>query len=253
MLIAASMLVRLGSYAICSQLLLCTRLVAVKLYEITAQPRIAGVRFACLNNSVNPKMPVFIAFAAFMLLLFGQRLALSIGPWVVTTAPFAQKRKTRGQKSGVRTGWLEMVLDHDSGQMEGKCLNGHFAGRALSSLSCNELFELLQHLRANDAQGVLLLEAYLDRQFRGWREGGPNRHQKDQSHDERQQSRTWHERRHAMTVNEAYDVLGLKAGANQVEIRSAHRKLMMKFHPDQGGSTYLAARINQAKEILLSR
>lgn len=198
-------------------------------------------------------MPVFIAFAAFMLLLFGQRMGLSIGPWVVSTGPFARQRKTPGQKSGVRTSWLEMVLDHDSGRMAGKSLKGRFVGRALSSLSCNELFELLQELRRNDAQGVLLLEAYLDRQFRGWREAGTNRSQRENSQQEREQSRTWHERRHGMTVNEAYDVLELKPGASSAEIRSAHRKLMMKFHPDQGGSTYLAARINEAKEVLLAQ
>ena len=191
-------------------------------------------------------MPVFVAFAAFMLLLFGQRIGLSIGPWVITQGPFAQKRKTPGQKSGVRTAALEMVLDHDSGRMEGKCLKGRFAGRALSSLSCNELFELLRELRATDAQGVLLLEAYLDRKFHGWRESNAK-------HAEEEESRDWHERRHSMSVSEAYDVLGLKVGATQAEIRSAHRKLMMKFHPDQGGSTYFAARINEAKEILLTR
>jgi DnaJ domain len=191
-------------------------------------------------------MPVFIAFAAFMLLLFGQRIGLSLGPWVITQGPFAQKSKTSGQKSGVRTAMLEMVLDHDSGRMEGKCLKGRFAGRSLSSLSCNDLFELLRELGATDAQGVLLLEAYLDRQFQGWRE-------RDAKHAQEEKPRDWHERRHSMSVNEAYDVLGLKAGATQAEIRTAHRKLMMRFHPDQGGSTYLAARINEAKEILLAR
>jgi DnaJ-like protein len=197
-------------------------------------------------------MPVFVAFAAFMLLLFGQRIGLSVGPWVVARGPFAQK--TPGQKSGVRTLMLEMVLDHDSGRMEGKCLKGRFAGRSLSALSCNDLFELLGELRTTDAQGVLLLEAYLDRQFQGWRESGDaSQFQREKSHEERDRSRTWHERRHGMTVDEAYAVLDLKKGATSGEVRAAHRKLMMKFHPDQGGSTYLAARINEAKEILLAK
>jgi DnaJ-like protein len=191
-------------------------------------------------------MPVFVAFAAFMLLLFGQRIGLSIGPWVLTKGPFAQKKKTPGQKSGVRTAALEMVLDHDSGRMEGKCLKGRFAGRGLSSFSCNELFELLRELRATDAQGALLLEAYMDRKFHGWRDG-------NEKHAGDKKPKDWQERRHSMSVSEAYDVLGLKVGATQAEIRAAHRKLMMKFHPDQGGSTYFAARINEAKEILQSR
>ena len=188
-------------------------------------------------------MPVFIAFAAFLLLVFGHRLGLPIAPWVVTMGPFGNKRKTPGQKSGVRTQTLEMVLDHDSGRMEGRCLKGPFAGRDLSSLSQSESVQLLEELRSTDSQGAILMEAFLDRRWQGWRDRANDR------------AKTERKSRHAggMTANEAYDVLGLKFGAKPHEIRAAHRRLMMKFHPDQGGSTSLAARINQAKETLLAK
>lgn len=194
-------------------------------------------------------MPVFIAFAAFMLILFGHRIGLPIGPFDLT-APFTQKRKTPGQKSGVRTSCLEMVLDHDTGNMEGTCLKGRFAGKVLSALSERELVELLDELRATDAQGTLLLEAYLDRRITGWRERYAERGDRAGPAGSRQARGR---RGSSMSAGEAYDVLGLKPGAKEADIRTAHRKLMMKFHPDQGGSTYLAARINEAKETLLAR
>jgi hypothetical protein len=188
-------------------------------------------------------MPVFVAFAAFLVLVFGHRFGLSIGPWVVTTGPFGTKRKSPGQKSGVRTVALEMVLDHDSGRMEGRCLKGRFAGRDLSSLSESQLLQLLNELRSTDSQGAVLMEAYLDRRSTDWR---------SRNSDDGARTRHNYPRGVTMTVNEAYDVLGLKPGAKSEQIRAAHRRLMMKFHPDQGGSTYLAARINEAKEVLLT-
>lgn len=55
----------------------------------------------------------------------------------------------------------------------------------------------------------------------------------------------------AMTRDEAYQVLGLRPGASEADIRAAHHRLMRAAHPDAGGSDWLAARINQARDLLL--
>ena len=103
--------------------------------------------------------------------------------------------------------------------------------------------QLHEACRASDPDGVRLLEAYLDRRFPGWRE-----------HAERDADpRPGPASASVMTKEEAYQVLGLEPGAGEEAIRAAHRTLMKKLHPDQGGSTYLAARVNQAKDILLRR
>jgi hypothetical protein len=184
--------------------------------------------------------PLAIPFAFFGFALLG----LPLGSWFGSSSPFWSERKSPGRKSEVRTGALEMELDHDSGNMEGRCLTGQFAGRTLSSLSDEELLALLEDLKASDQQGAALIEAYLDWRMKGWREHGA----KEAPRAEPRRPRGGRIR---MTREEAYEVLGLKKGASDEEIRAAHRKLMMKLHPDQGGSTYLAARINEAKDVLL--
>ena len=152
--------------------------------------------------------------------------------------------KTPGAVSRVRSAMIEMELDHDTGAMNGTVLAGSLAGRSLDSLDEAALRRLYQECAAADADGVRLLEAYFDRRFPGWREHGDR--DADPGAGARPQTG-------AMTDQEAYQILGLEPGASPDAVRRAHRTLMMKLHPDQGGSTYLAARVNQAKEILLDR
>lgn len=148
-----------------------------------------------------------------------------------------------GRASAARSAMIEMRLDHASGAMSGSVLAGAYAGRALDALSRPELMSLRQELARDDPDGVNLLEAYLDRRFAGWRET-------DQGQG---QARGSARPGGAMSRREAYEILGLAEGASAAEIIRAHRALMKKFHPDHGGSTALAARVNQAKDVLMER
>lgn len=147
--------------------------------------------------------------------------------------------RSPGQASRVRSQFLEMYLDHDSGQLAGQIVAGPHAGRSLDEF---DLAALLAMVPAFDAESVALLESYLDRRFPAWRQNA-------------QGNAAGGQRRAApsgkMTDEEAYQILGLQPGAGRDEIGRAHRALMKKLHPDQGGSTYLASRVNEAKDTLL--
>jgi hypothetical protein len=151
-----------------------------------------------------------------------------------------------GQTSAVDTDTIAMRLDHDSGAMTGTVLKGRFQGRHLDELSLEQLIALWRDCRVEDEAAASLLEAYLDRLPGDWRAAaasGPGMGEEGASP---------YRAADAMTPEEAYAVLGLEAGAGEAAIREAHRRLMMKLHPDQGGSTYLAAKLNRAREILLN-
>lgn len=152
-----------------------------------------------------------------------------------------------GQTSSVETAWIAMTLDHDSGAMEGTVRNGRFAGRALSGLDLPDLLDLLGECRAADPDAVPLVEAYLDRTRPDWRQAGPGQG----GAEEASGGGSGRPPRGGMTREEAYQILGLEPGAAPEAIRDAHRRLMLKLHPDHGGSTYLAAKLNQAKDLLL--
>jgi hypothetical protein len=144
---------------------------------------------------------------------------------------------TPGGTSDVETAWLRMSLDHQSGDMDGVVLQGAFRGRRLGELTAEELRDLLVAARA-DGDTATLVETFLDRRYPDWRQNGGA-------------DASPHAPSAAMTREEAWSILGLEPGASEEAIRDAHRRLMKKLHPDQGGSTYLAAKINQAKDLLL--
>lgn len=145
-----------------------------------------------------------------------------------------------GQTSRVVTEHLEMELDHTTGAMHGRVLKGFFAGRDIGDLKPVELAHLWQDCRYVDPASAQLVEAFLDRIHPSWRE--------DMARAEQDQPRGPDGQ---MSVEEALDILGLEAGASEAAIRQAHRELMLKLHPDRGGSTYLASKINEAKDTLL--
>ena len=211
---------------------------------------------ALLAQGVRAFIAAFSVLASTGLLFAGRfGLALiTIGATVMALRAMARAKapagsfggqSSQGASSEVETQTLRMQLDHRTGELEGEVLRGRFAGRPLAALGLSELLELLADCRREDPRSVALLETYLDRRAPDWRGqdaagagggqtagagGGPG-----------------------MDEATAWRILGLAPGASVAEIKTAHRRLMTKLHPDHGGSSYLAAQLNQAKDYLLRR
>ena len=162
-------------------------------------------------------------------------------PWSIPGLG-ARIRKSAGQVSRVRSAFVEMELEHDTGTMRGRILAGRHEGAALDALDVATLAGFLPDI---DEESRSLLMAYLDRREPLWRENA----QADATAGSSR--RGWSTGK--MTEEEAYQILGVQPGASAKDIGLAHRSLMKKLHPDQGGSTYLAARVNEAKDVLLRR
>lgn len=165
-----------------------------------------------------------------------KRVLAGIGAAQSTSEP------SGGQTSSVQSRYIRMTLAHDSGDINGEVLEGQFKGRVLNQLNLEELLQLLRECQ-DDEESVALLQAYLDRVYEDkWRQQAGAHGQQPPSKGSDEVSR-----------EEALQILGISSDASEEEIIEAHRRLMQKLHPDRGGSAYLAAKINLAKETLLAK
>ena len=172
--------------------------------------------------------------------------ALGLLPWIsrfrmLQRMARSARGPSRGRKSRVDTRFVAMSLDHDTGDMDGEVLEGEFSGRRLSGMQLDDVLELLAEASV-DPQSCSVLQAYLENMHGDtWREradAGGQRYAAPPASG-------------SMTAEEAYRILGLESGASNSDIRRSHRDLMKRMHPDHGGSDYLAAKLNEAKETLL--
>jgi hypothetical protein len=240
----------MGLYLLFGVLLLVLTLFAARSF-VQASP-------AHLAQGVRAFIAAFSALASTGLLFTG-RLGLAlitIGATFMALRAMSRAKSPAGGFGGqspgqasseVETDTLRMQLDHRTGELEGEVRRGHFAGRSLASLGLSDLLDLLADCRREDPRSVALLETYLDRRAPDWRgqsAGGGS------AGGERAASPGGGS---AMDEATAWRILGLAPGASVAEVKAAHHRLMTKLHPDHGGSSYLAAQLNLAKDYLLSR
>jgi hypothetical protein len=158
-----------------------------------------------------------------------------IARWLRQRPSGGFSRPGTSQRTQVNTAFLEAWIDHATGDVGGRVFKGRFAGRTLDAMPDGDLLELHAEC-ASDGDSLRVLESYLDRRLGAeWRQrGGQPRGPRTD-----------------MTRLEALAILGLVEGASEDEIKAAHRRLIVRMHPDAGGSAELAARINRAKDVLL--
>lgn len=205
---------------------------------------LAGIAFLALSGRLAWALAAIPAAAMWVLRFYSvaqimRRVWVSTRNWTRMTGGAPS-----GRTSAVETAMLRMTLDHDSGEMAGLVLKGEFEGRELFTLDDGDMDHLLAECRLGDAESAQVLEAYLDRMRPGWRAS-------DSAGSGQKAGTAFTEG--AMDEAEALRILGLEAGAGAAAVKAAHRRLMAALHPDHGGSTYLAAKINQAKDVLLRR
>ena len=235
-------------------LLLAGAVLLMKLF-IAADPKALARAIIWTGSGILGVLFLYLAVTGRLSWLFVAVPALI--PWILRARMLARLLKTfarmRGQSTGQPSGqtsrvesrYMRMTLDHDSGDMDGEVIAGAYAGQRLSQMPLSDLFNLLRAAIGDDPPSARLLEAYLDRMRPGWRADVRGPAGDGSSRDGGGFAPG------TMSRDEALKILGLDEGADEAAIKAAHRRLMALLHPDRGGSSYLAAKINQARDTLL--
>lgn len=192
--------------------------------------------------------PLILVVAGALLTVF-RRGAIGVPMMILGFTWWKRTRAARpatyagGRKSTVRSAGLEMELDHDTGEMDGRVLAGRMKGARLSSLNEDEVLSLYRELYS-DTDSAALLVSFLDRYQPGWQ---------DRVDPDSFREQTGASGFDDMTRAEACQILGVEPDASHQEILQAWRRLIKRVHPDSGGSAFLTAKINAAKDVLLGQ
>lgn len=212
-------------------------------WAANADPKLLArnLRNASLILAAIIVIGLYLAGRLALVILLAAILLPMVLHWRSIYGRLRSSQGTPGQTSSISTAFLDMLLDHDSGEMGGTVKHGAFEGRDLAGMTLDDLRTLRRECRAQDPQSIAILEAYLDRRFGvDWRGDNDGPDAAAAGVDDG-----------PMTRDEAFRFLGLDPGASPAEIKAAHRRMMKNFHPDHGGSDYVAAKLNEAKALLL--
>lgn len=193
---------------------------------------------------------VILLLAGLALMARGQFIPAAIAAFCAASLLGWKSKKLFGAAEASRISrfqspMVDLEMDNLTGHMDGIVKILPYRGKRLSELDKNALQTLLnESLKRRDTSSEGLLQAYIYRRFSAGSE---------HTHGNSDTGARGRSNASSIAEQEAYDILGLEPGATTDEIKLAYRSLMKKLHPDQGGTAYLAARINEARDVLLNR
>lgn len=201
------------------------------------------------NDAVKKGLLYFVAGALLLLVVTGRIPIIfaaisAVIPFIHRLMAFRGLFKIIGRFAGQKfgpttltTAWLIVEYNLANRSLDASITKGQFEGKKLSNLNEAELNRLLDEV-SEDFQSRAAINAFIIA-----------------SKGSSQRSNTNAPPNHSSTlsISQAYEILGIETSASNDEIKKAHKRLIQKLHPDRGGSDYLAAQINAAKEMLLNK